>query len=347
MAAILYLGTEKGLMTLKSDDGQSWKVAHHGLKDWEVPKVAVDPASPNRLFAGTRGDGVWFSENFGESWKKLCYGKRGPGKVRAVALDPQDSNTVYAGTEPIDIFVSRDGTKSWTRFDSVWDIPFVATVPYPVATVEPHVREITVDPKDSKTIYAALQVGYILKTTDGGASWKLLDKELDCDVHTIVIDPSNTKNIFIATGGHDCRQGKTKGKALYMSNDGGERWAPTGMEFSQEYSVPLVMHPKNPKIIFSALAHGQPSQWRKRSTGAESLIVKTSDGGTHWQKLDGGLAAATQGFPEAIAFDEGDPKILYAGTRGGELYGSKDDGNSWTKYDIQTPSVTDMKCVRV
>ena len=59
-----------------------------------------------------------------------------------------------------------------------------------MATVEPHVREIAVDPKDSKKIYVALQVGYILKSRDGGASWKLLDKGLDADVHTIVATPT-------------------------------------------------------------------------------------------------------------------------------------------------------------
>lgn len=345
MAAMLYMGTRKGVVTLKSGDGRSWKTENHGLQNWEIPKIAVDPSTPNRIFAGTRGDGVWLSEDFGKNWKKPCYGKRGPGKVRGVTIDPHDSNTIYAGTEPIDIFVSRDGAKSWTRLDAVWDIPFVATVPYPVSTVEPHVREVTIDPKDPKTIYAALQVGYILKSTDGGASWKLLDKDLDCDVHTIVIDPDNTNNIFIATGGHDSRQGKAKGRALYMSKDGGEKWDPTGLEFSQEYSVPLVMHPKNPKIIFAGLAHGQPTQWRSRSTGAESVVVRTSDGGSKWEKLDGGLSQASHEFPEALAFDESNPENLYAATRGGELFGSKDNGTSWSKYDIKTPSVSDMKCV--
>jgi len=345
MAAILYMGTDKGVVTYKSEDGRSWKLENQGLQNWEVPKIAVDQAAPNRVYAGTRGDGVWVSEDFGKSWKKPCYGKRGPGKVRCVTIDPHDSNTIYAGTEPIDVFVSRDAAKSWRRFDAVWEVPWVPTVTYPVSTVEPHVREITIDPKDSKTIYAALQVGYILKTTDGGESWKLLDKEFDCDVHTIVIDPTNSKNIFIATGGHDSRLGKVKGKALYISNDAGEQWNPTGMEFSQEYSVPLVMHPHNPRVLYSALAHGQPTQWRKRPTGAESLLVRTNDGGSRWEKVDGGLSEAAQGFPEAITFDSERPDHLYAALRSGELYGSADDGNSWMKMDVKAPSVSDMKCV--
>jgi hypothetical protein len=149
--------------------------------------VAYSPSAPNRVFAGTRGDGVWLSENFGATWKKPCYGKRGPGKVRCLTIDPVDTDTLYAGTEPIDFFVSRDGAKSWDCLDSVWDIPFVASVTYPVATVEPHVRDIVVDPNDPKIMYVALQVGYILKTTDSGKNWELFEQKPrlrrphDCD----------------------------------------------------------------------------------------------------------------------------------------------------------------------
>ncbi len=102
MASTLYFGTDEGVVTVTSQDGQSWKVENQGLKNWSVLKA------PNRVFAGTRGDGVWLSEDSGATWKKPCYGKPGPGKVRCLTIDPHDTNTLYAGTEPIDVFVSRD-----------------------------------------------------------------------------------------------------------------------------------------------------------------------------------------------------------------------------------------------
>ncbi len=347
MASILYLGTDEGLVTLKSEDGRSWKIESQSLEDWAIPKIAVNPSEPNRIFAGTRGDGVWVSEDSGKSWKKPCYGKPGPGKVRCVAVDPHDSSTIYAGTEPIDLFVSRDAGKSWTRLESVWKVPFVATVDYPVSTVEPHIRDIALDPKRPGTIYTALQVGFILKSTDGGASWKLLNKEVDADVHTIVVNPGNTNQLFVATGGHDFRLGRTKGRALYMSQDAGETWTPTAIDFSQEYSVPLVMHPKDPNILYSSLANGQPGQWRKRATGAESFLIRTRDGGKSWQRLDGKLSEISKNFAEAIAIDGSNPERLYAALRSGDLYSSEDSGDSWVKADVKLPSVSDMKCVAV
>lgn len=343
MASILYVGTDEGVVTLKSKDGRAWEQEHHGLKDWAITEVAVSPNAPNRIFAGTRGDGVWLSEDFGATWKKPCYGKRGPGKVRCLTIDPLDASTLYAGTEPIDVFVSRDGAKSWERLDSVWNVPFVATVTYPVAAVEPHVRDIVVDPKDPKIMYIALQVGYMLKTIDGGKNWELLNKNLDCDVHTIVMHPEDGNKIYIATGGHDCRAGRAPGRALYSSSDAGKNWVPMAAHFQEEYSVPLALHPKNPNIIFSALANGQPSQWRRRPTGAEACLIQSTDGGKSWEKLNSEISKANKSFVEALVFDPVNSDRLYAAQRSGDLFGSLDSGNRWFKLDVSVSELSDMK----
>jgi photosystem II stability/assembly factor-like uncharacterized protein len=343
MASILYIGTDEGVVTLKSDDGRTWKQEHHGLKDWAVPEVAVAPDAPNKVYAGTRGDGVWLSEDFGASWKKPSYGKRGPGKVRCLSFDPRDSNMLYAGTEPIDVFVSRDGAKSWERLDSVWNIPWVSTITYPVAAVEPHVRDITIDPNDSKTMYVALQVGYMLKTTDGGKNWELLNKNLDCDVHTIVLHPDDTKQIYIATGGHDCRAGKAPGRALYSSSDGGKSWSPMAMEFKEEYSVPLAVHPTKHNMLYSAVANGQPGAWRKRNNDAQACLIQSTDAGKTWKKLEGAVSQASRSFVESFAFDPANANSLYAAQRNGDLFGSSDSGESWFKLNLNVPELSDVK----
>lgn len=343
MASILYVATDQGVVTLKSDDGRHWQKQHHGLKEWQIPEVAVSPKAPNKVFAATRGDGVWVSEDFGASWKKPCYGKRGPGKVRCLTFDPQDSNTLYAGTEPIDVFVSHDEARSWQRLDSIWNIPWVSTVTYPVAAVEPHVRDITIDPKNPQTMYVALQVGYMLKTIDGGKSWELLNKNLDCDVHTIVLHPDDGNKIFIATGGHDSRAGKAPGRALYSSSDGGKSWAPMAMEFHEEYSVPLTIHPGNPNVLYSAVANGQPGQWRKRGGNAQAFLIHSTDAGKSWKKLEGAVSDANHSFVESFAFDPANANQMYAAQRNGDLFGSADSGASWFKLNVNVPELSDMK----
>lgn len=340
---ILYISGDQGVATLRKNGG-GWTLESHGLQDWAVPKVGVSASMPGRIYAGTRGDGVWLSEDFGRKWTKPSYGKRGPGKVRCVAVHPQDPDTIYAGCEPIDIYLSRDGAKSWTRLSSARETPGVADFGYPLANVEPHVRDIVFDPKDANVLYAALQVGFMIKSTDAGQTWKLLDKGLDADVHAIVIDPNDSKRIFIASGGDSYRAGRAPGRSLYVSEDGGESWAPTAMDFPEEYSVPLVMHPKDPNTLYAGMAHGSPGSWR-RASGAESCLLKTTDGGRSWHRLDDGPNEGGKAFTEALVIDDESPNCMYAGTRGGEIYSSEDGGASWRKLGIKVPSISDMRCV--
>jgi photosystem II stability/assembly factor-like uncharacterized protein len=332
MDSVFYIGSEEGVVTARSADGHAWEISARGLGQWEIPDLAVAPGQPNKVFAGTRGDGVWVSEDFGESWAKPCYGKRGPGKVRCVTVDPHDPKRIYAGTEPIDIFVSEDEGNSWNRLDAVWDIPFVATVTYPVSTVEPHVRDIAVDPTDPDTLYAALQVGFIVKSTDRGKSWRLLDNNLDCDVHTIAIDPDNAQRLLVATGGHDARKGIAPGRALYGSEDSGESWTPIAANFTKEYSVPLSFDPGDPNRVYSAVANGQPGQWRRRDTGAESTFIRSADGGRTWEGIDGAIAPSD--FPEVIIADAATPGLVYTGCRSGDFYVSENSGETWAPMGI-------------
>src|SRR6266511_3217665 len=118
MDRVLYIGTDQGFVTARRHDHGPWQIAEYGLKKWEVSELAVSPEAPNKVFAGTRGDGVWLSEDFGTSWSKPCYGKRGPGKVRSVTIDPHNSRRLYAGCEPVDIFESEDEGKTWLRVDA-------------------------------------------------------------------------------------------------------------------------------------------------------------------------------------------------------------------------------------
>jgi photosystem II stability/assembly factor-like uncharacterized protein len=183
----------------------------------------------------------------------------------------------------------------------------------------------------------------MLKTTDGGKSWELLNKNLDCDVHTIVLHPEDSNKIYIATGGHDSRAGKAPGRALYSSADGGKSWAPMAMEFQEEYSVPLTVHPTKHDVLYSAVAKGQPGQWRKRDTGAEAFLIQSTDAGKSWKKLDGAVSQANHSFVESFAFDPANANNMYAAQRNGDLFGSDDSGASWFKLNVNVPALSDMK----
>jgi photosystem II stability/assembly factor-like uncharacterized protein len=332
MQSILYIGTDEGVITAHSRDNASWHIAERGLRKWEVTELAVSEQGPNKVFAGTRGDGVWVSEDFGKRWVKPCYGRRGPGKVRSVTIDPHEPKRLYAGCEPIDIFVSEDEGKEWRRLDSVRELPFIDALTFPLPSTEPHVRDVTVDPKNPDVLYAALQLGYIIKSTDRGRSWTLLDKDLDCDVHVILVDPSSPQRIAVATGGHDSRQGQAPGRAMYFSNDAGATWTPTAMNFTQNYAVPLIRDPHEPERLYSALANGTAGRWRKRESGAEAVMIRSRDGGESWEEMVRVLNGRE--FPEAIVADAVRAGRVHAACRNGDFYTSDDAGDSWRALDL-------------
>ena len=345
---VLYVGTEEGVTVLTSEDARKWEVQSNALEDWAVTKVALDPSHPNRAFAGTRGDGVWMREGFGQEWEKLGYGKLGPAKVRCITIDPHDSNILYVGTEPVDVWVSHDLGENWTRLESVARGEWAASVRYPGPGTEPHVRDIAIDAARPGTLYAAIQVGSILKSVDGGSSWELLDNGLDDDVHRIVINPGNPDELFIATGGH-IPDARIDHEGLFKSSDAGASWVALKPAFSRgflrKYSIAFLMHPTNPNVFYTAVANGSPRMWRKRSDGAaESAIIRTKDGGASWEKLEKGIEEARQTFAEALVFDPADPDRLYAGLQNGHLYTSEDGGDSWAPLDVEVSSVLDMKC---
>ena len=171
-------------------------------------------------------------------------------------------------------------------------------------------RDITVAPDDPNTIYAALQVGYMLKTTDGGATWRLLDNGLDEDVHAILTDPRDTAKLYISSDGEGLRPGALPDRSLYRSLDRGESWLPIALEFQNEYSVSFAYDPSDPPVMYSAVANGNPGQWRARESGAEATLIRSRDAGETWHELDAG-EEVVRGFPEAIAVDPQSPGRVF------------------------------------
>jgi photosystem II stability/assembly factor-like uncharacterized protein len=347
VSSLLYIGTDEGVVTARSEDQESWQIGERGLKRWEISELAVSPQDPNKVFAGTRGDGVWMSEDFGKTWKKPSYGKRGPGKVRSITVDPHDSRRLYAGCEPPDVFMSEDEGKTWVRLDGIWDLPSIADMPYPLASVEPHARDVTVDPTDANILYVALQLGYIVKSIDRGRTWTLLNDNLECDVHTIEIDPANPRRLVVATGGHDSRLGRAPGRALYASDDAGVTWTPTAMNFPGEYSVPLVRDPHDPNRLYSALASATQGQWRRRESGAEAVMIRSEDGGKTWQRMGPNIDG--KNYFETIVADGAVAGRVYAACRNGDFYTSDDAGDTWRamRMDLKVTDLSSLALTHV
>ena len=91
-----------------------------------------------------------------------------------------------------------------------------------------HAKHLNFDPSDPNTVYVCVEVGGLLKSTDGGLSWNELDGVYE-DAHRLVIHPTDGKRMYVNTG-----------KGLYMTSDGGETFEqPFSLSPSPSPSLPL------------------------------------------------------------------------------------------------------------
>jgi len=153
------------------------------------------------------------------------------GRVNALSytplfLDPglNTPGTYYAAGAGGGLWKTTDYGENWTPLSNDWPGQRVSC--------------ITVDPTDSNTIYVGSGdvhgfVGYsfgIMKSTDGGATWRQLGKDDfgDFPVSDILVDPEYPNIVVAATADTQDPDGAHGG--LWRSTDGGETW--------EELSVP-------------------------------------------------------------------------------------------------------------
>jgi len=157
--------------------------------------------------AGANDGGVFKSSDKGDNWEQkiliLSIGRQrsfAAADILSLAMDPSDNQAIYAGSLGNGLLYSYDGTDSWQIAVSLGQI---------------NVVDIAVDPADKCSVYAASD-NKVFKTSDCGRSWSpaYFDNDLGLKVTSIVIDYTNSNNVFIGTS----RGG------LIKSSDRGASW---------------------------------------------------------------------------------------------------------------------------
>ena len=152
-----------GVFRRDAADGSDWK---HALSEIEAFTVFVHPRDPNLVFAGT-ADGVYRSTDRGQNFRRADFPDRGV-QVWSFLHDDADPKRMLAGGSPVSIYRSKDGGASWKRMPDP-QLPIHAKMPFScrVMRFAPHAR-------CRGEIFAALEVSGVMRSTDGGESWKLV-----------------------------------------------------------------------------------------------------------------------------------------------------------------------------
>ena len=117
---VIYLAGDVGGVYKTEDHGKHWRLINRGIAGYSVFSLAVDPGTPDTVYAAT-DEGLCRSSDAGESWTALPntdeHHLRITGEktrsVRCIAVDPFNSNIVYAGSPGGKIYKSQDRGQTW------------------------------------------------------------------------------------------------------------------------------------------------------------------------------------------------------------------------------------------
>jgi len=309
----------------RATDGTDWK---HALSDIEVFTVFVHPRDPNLVFAGTV-DGVYRSTDRGQNFRRADFPDRGV-QVWSFLHDDADPRRMLAGGAPVSVYRSEDGGASWKRMPDP-QLPVHARMPFAcrVMRFAPH-------PRRRGEIFAVLEVSGVMRSTDGGESWhdcsadllrlaqaeprlrsKLLsDTEAEgmLDGHAACISSADPDSIIIAV-----RMG------LFHSKDAGKTWQDMRVDrFSPfTYGRDIKVSRQDPSTLYACLSVAAASK--------DGALYRSQDVGKTWQRFD---KVTPHGTLMSVGLHHSDARQVYVAARYGEVFGTRDGGESWLEMPL-------------
>ena len=267
--------------------------------------LGVHPEDPGTLYVGTSDEGLFKSADGGESWKKLP--GIGHSRVTAVAVSPADG-AVYAGTEPSALFVSRDGGASWRELEGMRHLPSAPTWSFPPRPWTSHVRAIAPSHTDPALVVVGIELGGVVRSTDGGESWQDQRPGAQADCHSLAAHRGDPKLLYEAGGG-----------GFAQSRDFGASWEAADEGMGLRYAWGLAADAEDPTLVYASAASG-PGKAHGGGFSDAAIYRRVADG--RWEAVLEGLAA----FPYALCPDPEVAGTVYAGLGDGTILCSQDSG---------------------
>jgi photosystem II stability/assembly factor-like uncharacterized protein len=313
----LFAATGDAIVRLDETVGH-W-VAKHTLEASGAQCLAVDPRTPDTVYAGLRERGVQRSDDAGETW--VDCGLPEPA-VFSLAVSPADG-TVYAGTEPSRLFASGDRGETWTALDALLELPSRPTWSFPPRPWTSHVRWIAPSPHDASLLLVGVELGGLMRSTDGGESWEDHRPGAQRDVHCLAWHPRDPSRAYEAGGG-----------GAAFSLDGGDTWRPADEGRDRHYTWALAVDPEDPDVWYVSASTGP---YAAHGRGAPQARVYRRSDGDAWAPLAGGLPEPLPAMPYAL-LATGDGR-LFTALANGELWESRDKGETWHACPVVGDSV--------
>jgi photosystem II stability/assembly factor-like uncharacterized protein len=280
-----YYGNGQGLVYRSDDGGQSWREV------WKHPGTyvrALGFVDAQHGFVGNLGPGafpgvsdetpLYETRDGGATWAAVTAIK-GPLPRGICAIDVLHDKFINAGhledrtiihaagrvSGPSFLLSSTDGGATWTSRDVSAQAGMLLDVKFVDAMTGFRCAASSTDPQDTHA--------RILKTTDGGATWKVVyDSPRPWEIGWKCSFPS--KQVGYATIQSYDEDEKNVQRYIAKTSDGGETW----------HELPLAAD--HDLLEFGIGFVDEETGW----VGAMDGIWQTTDGGAHWVKQAAGKA---------------------------------------------------------
>jgi photosystem II stability/assembly factor-like uncharacterized protein len=303
--ARLYATTGDAIARLDEAGGE-WTVAL-SLPGSGAQCLAVDPADLDTVYAGLRDGGVRRTADGGRTWLDSSLPAPAVFSLAVSAVD----GAVYAGTEPSALYRSDDGGRSWRELSGLLDIPSRPTWSFPPRPWTSHVRWIAPSPHDGDLLLAGIELGGLMRSTDGGETWQDHRPGAQRDVHSLAWHPRAAGRAYEAGGG-----------GAAWSEDAGDTWRPADEGRDRHYTWSVAVDPDDPDRWYVSASTGPFAA--HGGGGPHARIYARRDAA--WQALGGGLPEPLPAMPYALVATDG---RLFAAMADGQLWESPDRGETW------------------
>ncbi|MEO7121406.1 MAG: hypothetical protein ABIY62_09930 [Ginsengibacter sp.] len=247
------------------------------------------------------------------------------GRITAIDGSSLDGKTIYVGTAGGGVWKT---TNAGASFNPVFD-KYCQSI-----------GAVAIDQKNPSTVFVGtgesnmrntVSVGNgLYMTTDGGDNWKKVGLDSTEHIAKIVIDPKNSKNIYVAAPGPLWSDSKNRG--LYKSEDGGKSWKQILYTNDKAGCADVAVDPEHPEIVYASTWECRRYPYAFNSGGPGSGMWKSTDGGKTWKELKNGLPAKPFGrIAFAIAPSAPNNILAIVESASTGLYISSDGGESWKK----------------
>ena len=122
-----------------------------------------------------------------------------------------------------------------------------------------------------------------------GKTWTHIGLDNTQHIGKVAVDPKNANVVFVAAIGHLYEAHPDRG--VFRSRDGGKTWQKVLFKNNDVGAVDVVIDPVNSQVVYAALWNTRRPPWYtyQPSNGPGGGIFKSTDGGSTWKQLAGGL----------------------------------------------------------